>query len=316
MKIIYCNLLQFIYIPITLVLLTGCIKPDITEPNNSTELTGEYLDQEMPGMTFEIFAPEIFTEELHAPPIFSSDGTEVYWRYMEYGEPHIYFMKLKDHYWTEPTIAPFCIGDFTDAPFISPDDEKLYFLTADEPENKIRICVVDRQQDGGWGTPETLSEEVNSFDPFGPVSISNNLNLYFGARPGNSTGDIYFSEYIDNKFTTATVLGPEINTKNGREGFPYISPDESYLIFFRTAEGVSHADLFISFKQSDGGWGESIPMSTLNSTLHEFYAYVSPDDRFMMFLSGRTGIMRPYWVDAKIIDDLKPKELKQKRLYD
>jgi len=33
------------------------------------------------------------------------------------------------------------------------------------------------------------------------------------------------------------------------------------------------------------------------------YANVSPDGRFIMFLSGRTGILLPYWVDASIIDN-------------
>ena len=36
-----------------------------------------YLGQDLPGMQPVRFAPGIFTEELHAPPIFSADGEEV-----------------------------------------------------------------------------------------------------------------------------------------------------------------------------------------------------------------------------------------------
>jgi hypothetical protein len=37
---------------------------------------------------------------------------------------------------------------------------------------------------------------------------------------------------------------------------------------------------------------------------------VTLDGRFFFFLSNRTGEYETYWVDAKIIEDLKPKELK------
>jgi len=37
---------------------------------------------------------------------------------------------------------------------------------------------------------------------------------------------------------------------------------------------------------------------------------VSPDGKFLFFMSRRNGIGEFFWVDAKIIEELKPKELK------
>jgi hypothetical protein len=46
-------------------------------------------------------------------------------------------------------------------------------------------------------------------------------------------------------------------------------------------------------------------MEILNSPAHDLYANVSPDGRFLMFLSGRSGILLPYWVDAGIIEEIR-----------
>ena len=39
--------------------------------------------------------------------------------------------------------------------------------------------------------------------------------------------------------------------------------------------------------------------------------YVTPDGKYIFFNSGRNGNWDIYWVDAKIIEELKPEELKQ-----
>jgi hypothetical protein len=44
-------------------------------------------------------------------------------------------------------------------------------------------------------------------------------------------------------------------------------------------------------------------MLELNTGGHELYANVSPDERFIMFLSSRSGILLPYWVDAQVINN-------------
>jgi len=266
------------------------------------QLTGPYFNLPFPSTTVTRFAPNIFTQQFHAPPIFSPDGTEVYWNSMELGYPHILFMKLENGKWTEPAVAPFCIGDFTDSPFITSDGTKLFFLTMNQPTYKESICMVQKQNNE-WGTAQILGDELNQFGPHWQLSVADNQNIYFGGRLNNSPGDIYFSEYMNNNYTLATKLGSVINTDSGFESTPFIAPDESYLIFDRIEEGTYDANLFISYKQNDGSWSQAVNMSELNTGAHEVYANVSPNGRFIMFLSGRTGILLPYWVDAQIINN-------------
>ena len=266
------------------------------------QLTGPYFNLPFPSTTVTRFAPNIFTQEFHAPPIFSPDGTEVYWNSIESGYPHILYMKLENGIWTDPAVAPFCFGDFTDSPFITSDGTKLFFLTMNQPTYEESICMVQKHN-GEWGAAQILGDELNQFGPHWQSSVADNQNLYFGGRLNNSPGDIYFSEYMNNNYTLAIKLDSSINTNNGFEGSPFIAPDESYLIFDRIADGTNDADLFISFKRNDGSWSQAVALSELNTGAHEIYANVSPNGHFIMFLSGRTGILLPYWIDAQIINN-------------
>jgi len=265
--------------------------------NNHLSAQGlPYFGQDLPGMQPVRFAPEIFTEDLHAPPIFSPDGTEVFWRLMNDG--NISFMKLENGIWSNPAVVPFSIGEYSDSPFITFDGGKLFFLAANivgDPEN---IWVVEKNN-GVWGIPIMLGNEVNQFAPHWQASTAANQNLYFGGFQVG--GDIFFSEYVNDNYTTAQQLGPAINTDDGLETTPFIAPDESYLIFARVQGSSPYSNLFISSKNNDGTWNEAVQMSGLSSIYHELYPNVSPDGRFMMFLSVRSGSSLPYWVDAQII---------------
>jgi hypothetical protein len=48
----------------------------------------------------------------------------------------------------------------------------------------------------------------------------------------------------------------------------------------------------------------------INSYANEMGASVSPDNQYLLFAGHKNGFWDLYWVDAKIIEDLKPKELK------
>jgi hypothetical protein len=253
-----------------------------------------YFGQDPPGMTSVRFAPGIFTEELHAPPIFSPEGDEVYYSLMNSSPGAILYTKLVDGIWTDPAVAPFSSPAGSDSPFISSNGTKLVFLSRQNAANGENIWVVEKNN-GEWGTAIMLGNEVNQIGPHWQASIANNQNLYA------ANGDIYFSEYVNGSYSTAQKLGPEINTDDGYETSPFIAPDESYLIFGSVQGSSPYSDLFISTKQNDGSWSEGVNMEELNTGDHELYANVSPDGSFIMFLSGRSGILLPYWVDAQVI---------------
>jgi len=249
---------------------------------------------DFPSSTISRFAPTIFREEMHAPPIFTPNGREVYWSFMD--EPQgLRYMAIENGAWSEPALAPFDQGGLGDSPFISSDGTKLLYLTY--RSSNETIWQVEREDDG-WSSSQKLPNEVNQNGAHWQASMADNGNLYFGSR-----GDIFFAEFVNGNYSQALDINSSINTPDAHEGSPFIAPDESYLIFDR-APHSSYADLYITFRNEADGWDEPVSLEALNSGLHDLYANVSPDGRFLIFLSNRTGgILLPYWVDAGIIED-------------
>ena len=96
---------------------------------------------------------------------------------------------------------------------------------------------------------------------------------------------------------------------------PFIAPDESYLIWDSEREdGYGQSDLYITFRQEDGSWGPAINMGpNVNSEDDDFYGGVTPDGKFLIFdrtveRNGDDINVDVYWVDAQIIEDLRPQK--------
>ena len=289
-----------------LAILLMCFSCEKSDPDNNDEIndnqeivtiTGAYLNQTLPSTTVTRFAPNIFTDEFHSPPIFSPDGTEVYWSWMDTEHRNIQYMKLIEGIWTQPASVPFGFTEGSDSPFITSDGNKLVFIFGhfSGAAGPGKVCIVEKSN-GEWMSPKILGNEVNQDGAHWQASIADNQNLYFGTK-----GDIYFSEYVNGEYTTAEKLSSNFNTEV-YESCPFIARDESYLIFDRTMSN-QYADLFISFKKDDGSWGEAVNMEELNGAYHELYANVSPDGRFIMFLKSTWDGLLPHWVDASIIDN-------------
>ena len=69
----------------------------ITEPEYSPQY---YLGETFPSTTVTRFAQSIFTQELHAPPIFTPNGDEVYWSLMNFNPTNILYENVINGGWT------------------------------------------------------------------------------------------------------------------------------------------------------------------------------------------------------------------------
>jgi hypothetical protein len=81
------------------------------------------------------------------------------------------------------------------------------------------------------------------------------------------------------------------------------------------------SDLYIRFRSGDGTWTRPKNMGRIiNSEAKEGYPFVTVDGRYLFFYSTRVSALNErripdgpgnvYWIDAKIIQELKPNELK------
>lgn len=308
--------LKFIVSTCTSILIIYSVV--FSEQNKFPSLRGPYLGQKPPGMIPERFAPDIITEAPHSVAVFSPDGLEVFW--VPWSTLKMKTMKQIDGVWTKPQTVSFALDYDAENPMFTADGNRLFF-TSTRPLKaeglKVRkkfwrenIWYVNREQGDGWSEPIPLDPEVNSRDLHWQVSVENRNNLYFSAKNGENRSDIFRSLLINGRYTSTERLAEPINTK-GDEDTPFISPDGSYLIFARKPGDDTFADLYISFYRQDGLWSDVIGFGKeINTKSHEVYPHVTKDGKYLFFISMRTGKPAIYWMNAEIIEELKPKDLK------
>lgn len=302
-------------------------------------LRGKYLGQKKPGLNAELFAPGIistgYTESCAA---FTPDGKELYFLLQESPYGVILVLRQENNQWTAPRVAPFS-GRYTDWELtLAPDGNKLVFISnrpqeeTGKPKKDWDIWMVVRT-DSGWSKPQSLGPTINSDKRDAFPSLSNDGTLYFSSnRVGGKGGwDIYRSALVDGHYTKPECLGYPVNSEVD-EWDPFIAPDQGYIIFGSRGrdDGYGGSDLYISFRKKDGSWSEVKNMgAAVNSNSGEYCPSVSPDGKYIFFTSFRSAsksysekpltydeilkmINGPrngggdiYWVDAKIIRQLK-----------
>ncbi|UCE58319.1 MAG: PD40 domain-containing protein [Phycisphaerales bacterium] len=277
------------------------------------KLRGPYLGRPAPGSEPQVFAPGIVTSANinHSSPAFSPDGKEIFWSRVLMDPPHvrIFHTRLVDSEWTQPRLAPFSSKADDDCPAFSPDGKRLFFVShrpnptggADGKEN---IWYVERRE-SGWSAAKPISSSVNKMNLHWQVSVSSNYTLYFACSQAGVTR-IYRSRFIDGEYAEPSLLPAPINSGSGEET-PYIAPDEDYIVFSsQRAAGCGGADLYISFKDETGDWLEPMNLGcTVNSASYELLPHVSPDQKYLFFVSARGGEYDIYWVDARFIKSLR-----------
>jgi Tol biopolymer transport system component len=225
----------------------------------------------------------------------------------------ILITELEDHGWTAPRQAPFAMeghdGDF----IIAPDGRTIFFASGrpvsqgGEPLKDHNIWRTERTT-SGWTKPELLGSAVNTDAHESYPSLSNAWTLYYFGRGAGGLGqsDIYRAELVDGKYEQIHNLGGMINTEH-HEVDPFIAPDESYLIFASDRPGgYGSDDFYISFRGPDGKWMPPMNMGdTINSPHTEYIVNVTPDGKYLFFTSDKSGNRDIYWVDAKILDELR-----------
>jgi hypothetical protein len=287
--------------------------------------SGRYLGQTPPGTTPELFAPGVVsTCHEHSSAMFTPDGTEIWFGRMF--PDAIFFMKLENGRWTRPRTAPFCDEHGEYYPQLSSDGKKLYFTSSRPPKEggaalrrgQGQLWVVERTGGGCWTEPRHLGTRINFGRRHGGGSLSKGGTLYYNVRvdgPSGRSTDIYRSVLTDGHYSPPERV--EALRSDSPDHSPFIAPDESFIVFSSFRGGFGLSDLFISFRRDDGSWSRPRNMgSRINSPAKDEYPYVTPDGKYLFFNSNRVSSLNEfripegpgniYWVDARIIDELRP----------
>jgi len=287
--------------------LQGCnTKKENIKTNAALSIENPYLGQKPPGMVPIPFAPGLVSTEIYEyDGAFTPDMKAFYFirRGEENKKSAFYEYKYKETngVWEKSEVASPWIG----RPVISPDGETMH--------------LGDRylkRTESGWSEIQNLEPPTVSNDSMYimRLSSSDNKTYYFDTyKEGDSTFPIRYSRLINGKYEEPKALPKAINTGTFLS-HPFIAPDESYLLYDAIREdGFGDADIYISFKQKDGTWGNGINLGDkINTDAWEASASITPDGKYLFF-SRNVGSddyenVDIFWVDAQIIEILRSQQ--------
>lgn len=273
------------------------------------------MDLEPPGLQRQLFAPEFISKKDRAEfgSVFSKDGKEFYYADDTNGKAIIMYTRLVNDIWITPVPINFDTTYSYNDPFLSPDENRLYYISNQLRDDQDTIPDIDiwysEKTNDGWSSPINAGPTINSdFNEY-YISFTSDGTMYFSSNKENAPNkrkrdfEIYSSAYKNGEFQNPVKLPETINTKM-YEADVFIAPDESYIIFCSVKRsGYGNGDLYISFKDKGGKWTPSQNMGTaINSDGHELCPFVTHDGKYLFFTSNQSI----YWISAEIIEQLRP----------
>jgi hypothetical protein len=265
---------------------------------------GSYLGQTTPGMMAKPFAPGIISKETWELQGVFSPGMKEFYFTLDRGQhpdsttnkfhPTVIGFRQKNNIWTKYIEFP-RNGEIG----FSPDGKRMHMAEG----------YKDRIGDG-WSERKSLGSMFDRKE-YGIMRLS-------ASAKGSYVFDDYKNKVIrisrlnNGKRQEPKKMSLVVNTGTAT-AHPFIAPDESYLIWDSNREGgFGASDLYISFRKKDGKWGQAINMGpNVNSDKGDTYATVTPDGKYILFnrtIDRKIYNTDIYWVDAKIIETLRPKE--------
>lgn len=256
-----------------------------------------YLGRRSPGKVPELFAPHfISTDEHEFGSVFSNDGKEFYFGVEMEDGAEIRYSKFESGVWSHPKRLFNDIVFTHNDPFLSPDEQRLYFIGKEGNDYDILYC---ERMKKGWSAPINAGANINSAANEYYMSFTEDGSMYFSSDRESDNFDIYKSQFVNGSFQQPEKISTQINTAN-YEADVFIAPDESYMIFCSIRkEGAGRGDLYISFKDDQGNWKEAKPFDkTINTEAHELCPFLTNDGNYFLFTRG--GDI--YWVSAEILE--------------
>lgn len=273
-------------------------------------LKGHYLGQGAPANEPEIFAPGIISHTGYRTYtyVFLPNGNECVFDYYgdtEYKDGAVFSTRLEDGKWTEPAPADLFAGiDNVFLPRVSPDGKTWFFTSSSLPvpegvDGKIPLFYIEKTE-SGWTEPRYITQAIHA-------SATMDADLYYivESRDGNYPGFMQPDEDGYGKFEWCQPR----NYFGGDMAHLVVAPDGSYMIFdSEKRPRVGECRLHVSFRKADGTWTMPMSLGSLID-LKATMAWISPDGKYIFFRAGDDV----YWVDAGIVQKIKPKGITAKK---
>ncbi|UBM59031.1 hypothetical protein LAG90_19720 [Marinilongibacter aquaticus] len=171
---------------------------------------------------------------------------------------------------------------------INAEATEIVFTRGDYTQN-TRALVSIKKVKGEWVEAEIMPFS-GQFQDIEPFFSPDNQRLYFVSnRPiyGDSSRadyNIWFTERTAQTWTPPKALDSLINT-TANEFYPSVSENGNLYFTAMRKEGIGKEDIFLA-KFENGQYQQPFALdSAVNSTNYEFNAYISPDEKTLIFSS-------------------------------
>lgn len=142
-----------------------------------------------------------------------------------------------------------------------------------------------------WSAPTNVTELNTPQDEQAASSVGDTLTIVFHSTRDAADGDIYVATRasVGDPWSGVTPIA-ELNTTD-TEWTPHLTEDElTIYICTDRPGGLGGRDTWMATRAAVGGEFQSLqPLTVLNSTANDCGAWFSPDQRYTVFGSGRTG---------------------------
>lgn len=273
---------------VIVVFLNACdSKKSNTEENDFPTIESPYLNIKTPSLTPQIFNPDNFSQKgWKLGGVFAPD--------------------IKEFYFTSTRVAPFNPNVVVFRKEKNTWKKYDFFATGGNIMYSKDKYI--ERTDSGWSEIKSLGAPYEDFRIM-RLTASSKGTLVFDERGTNGNGILRYSRLVNGKREEPKPFGKEINTGKWI-AHPFIAPDESYIIWDSQREGgYGDSDMYISFRQPDGSWGVAINFGDkINTDGEDGGGYVTSDGKYLSYCPRCKPPYDRMWVDAKIIEDLRPKQ--------
>lgn len=260
--------------------------------NNIAEHSISHLSDSIPVDKPLIFMSHLVPDEMIIHKgVFNAALTEYYYTLSDkkFEAFNVYVIKYVDGKWTDPKEAFFNSSYSEHGMSFSPDGNSIYFSST-RPVNIAGVSETwhlwrSDKNDDHWSEPifvdiPNLRDKLLSH----PI-VTNSGTIYFhSSNLDYSDMDIYQSRIGIDGYEPAVKTTFATGDSGMLKCTPYVSPDESYIIFSSVGREL---ELMIAFNDGAGRWGAIKSFDDEINLNGQGNPFVTSDGKYLFFTTGR-----------------------------
>jgi len=168
-------------------------------------------------------------------------------------------------------------------PVISSDGNRFAYMSSLKFYDAVFFSEKDRNK---WSDPVNITPDLLSDGDLYISCLADGGNTLYMSKDDDIDSDIYFSTYNGDSWSPAEAVSDLINTRYW-ESHAFVTEDGSAMIFSSNRPGgLGGLDLYISYKDNRGKWGQPINLGPeINTPFNEDRAFLVDNGNKLFFCS-------------------------------